>query len=260
MPTATKTFIAELDGDLIEIRAGLDYVADGHELVRRFPDCFVADRGTAGRSGRRSVGQSFRESQAPASLLDAHERAPASTRTHGRPTLRKGPPRLTVALGSSARRTIEEEFLSTTRAAGVESGGWLYAPASRSWDKEIEIRLASTPGKGARCTPESYFPSAEYHAEEKQFADLGSDFVRVGDWHSHPGRNAGASDGDIDAWLKSFLVANEKRGLASYVGLIVAEDDSRGVVRTKFKAFALRYDRSGRMVCEPANLSIPGRN
>ena len=82
----------------------------------------------------------------------------------------------------------------------------------------------------------------------------------MGDWHSHPGRNAGASDGDIDAWLKSFLVANEKRGVASYVGLIVAEDDSRSVVRAKFEAFALSYDRSGRVVCEPANLSIPGRN
>jgi proteasome lid subunit RPN8/RPN11 len=150
--------------------------------------------------------------------------------------------------------------LSTTRADGIESGGWLYAPASRSWDKEIEIRLASTPGKGARCAPESYFPSADYHAEEKQFADLGSDIVRVGDWHSHPGRNADPSDEDLDAWLKSFLVANEKRGVASYVGLIVAEDDSRSFVRAKFNAFALSYDRSGRVVCEPANLSIPGRN
>src|SRR5580765_1372226 len=194
MPLAVETFTAELNGDLIEIRAGFDYVADGHELVRRFPDCFLADR-----------------------------------------------------------ETIETEFLSTTRDGGVESGGWLYAPVSRSWDKEIEIRLASTPGKGARCTPKSYFPSADYHAEEKQFASLGSDIVRVGDWHSHPGRNAGASDGDIDAWLKSFLVANEKRGVASYVGLIVAEDDSRGAVRAKFKAFALSYDLSGRVVCEPAN-------
>src|SRR5580765_4637528 len=259
MPLAVETFTAELNGDLIEIRAGFDYVADGHELVRRFPDCFLADRETERRRGHRSAGESLREPQSPASLLDAHERAPTSTRTHGRPTLRKGPPRLTVALGSSARRTIETEFLSTTHDGGVESGGWLYAPVSRSWDKKIEIRLASTPGKGARCTPESYFPSAEYHAEEKQFADLGSDFVRVGDWHSHPGRNAGASDGDIDAWLKSFLVANEKRGVASYVGLIVAEDDSRGAVRAKFKAFALSYDLSGRVVCEPANLSIPGR-
>jgi hypothetical protein len=260
VPTATKTFTVELDGDLIEIRAGLDYVADGHELVRRFPGCFLADRGTAGRGRQRSAGQSLREPQAPAPLLDAHERAPAKVRTHGRPSLRRGQPRLTVALGSSARRSIEEEFLSTTCAAGLESGGWLYAPASRSWDKEIEIRLASTPGKGARCAPESYFPSADYHAEEAQFADLGFDIVRVGDWHSHPGRNAGASDGDIDAWLKSFLVANEKRGVASYVGLIVAEDDSRGVVRAKFKAFALSYDRSGRVACEPADLSISGRN
>ena len=146
MPVAVESFTAEYAGDYVTIAAG-EWAQPNHELVRRFPDCIVADRGTDGRGGQGPAGQSLRERQAPASLLDAHERAPASTRTHGRPTLRKGPPRLTVALGSSARRTIEAEFLSTTRAAGVESGGWLYAPASRSWDKEVEIRLASTPAR-----------------------------------------------------------------------------------------------------------------
>jgi len=126
MPVANQTFGAEYFGDLVEIVAG-EWATPGHELVRRFPDCFVADRGTAGRGAQRSAGQSLGEPQAPDSLLDARERAPARVRTHGRPSLRKGLPRLTVALGSSARRTIEEEFLSTTRAGGVESGGWLYA-------------------------------------------------------------------------------------------------------------------------------------
>jgi hypothetical protein len=192
VPVATSTFSARYGDDLVEIVAG-EWATPSHELVRRYPDCFVADRGTAGRRGQRSAGRSLREQQVPASLLDAHERAPASTRTHGRPSLRKGPPRRTVVLGSSARRTIQEEFFSTTRAGGLESGGWLYAPVSRGWDKEIEVRLASTPDKGARSTALSYMPSGEYHAEEKHLADLGSDMVRVGDWHSHTGSNANPS-------------------------------------------------------------------
>jgi hypothetical protein len=49
-------------------------------------------------------------------------------------------------------------------------------------------------------------------------------------------------------------MANKKRGVASYVGLIVAGDDSRGFVRAKFSPFCLSLDSFDRVVCEPATL------
>ena len=128
MPTATKTFTAELDGDLIEIRAGLDYVADGHELLRRFPDCFLPDRETTGRAVKRFAGQSFREPQAPASLLRTLTSSDCeSTRDRGpADALRKGPAAdFTVALGSSERDARSRLSFVPPRAlpASLESGG-----------------------------------------------------------------------------------------------------------------------------------------
>ena len=149
MPTATKTFTAELDGDLIEIRAGLDYVADGHELLRRFPDCFLPDRGPPGGAVSDQPASLFASRRVqPRCWTLTSERLRVPGLTAGR---RCGKVRRESPLRWGRRRDARSRrFLSTTRAAGVESGGWLYAPASRSWDNEIEIRLASTPGKGAR--------------------------------------------------------------------------------------------------------------
>jgi proteasome lid subunit RPN8/RPN11 len=230
MPVATVDFECEYDGELIRLTAGLDQVAEGHELVRRFPRHF-----------------------APAVRRDTSPPA-TCTKMRGTPRLRKGPPRLTVALGSSARRAIEEEFLSTTRVDGYETGGWLFAEPSRSWDKSIEVRLATGPGEGARRGRSSYEPS-DYHQAEEQLARDGADHLcRVGDWHSHPGHDTTPSSSDLDVWQTCFVRANEKRGVSFYVGLIAALN-RQGFPRMRLNAYALSYDRSGRVVCEPATLN-----
>ena len=84
MPLAVETFTAELNGDLIEIRAGFDYVADGHELVWRFPDCFLADRETERRRGH-PIGRPVFARGAVSSLVAGRSRASAYEYQDSRP-------------------------------------------------------------------------------------------------------------------------------------------------------------------------------
>jgi JAB domain-containing protein similar to deubiquitination enzymes len=245
MPVAAETFWVEYDGRRELIQAGLDHVCEGHELLRRYPGKWARD----GRPLRRRRA-SARSLKLPAQPSAASHR----TRTRGTPALLKGPPRLTVALGSSARRTIEEEFLSTTRVDGYETGGWLFAEPSRSWHKSIEVRLAGGPGKGAKRGPSSFQPDDYRQAEEQLAWDGAGRLCRVGDWHSHPGYDTAPSVGDLDVWQTCFVRANEDRGVGFYVGLIAALN-REGFPRMQLAAYVLSYDRFGRVVCEPPTLT-----
>jgi proteasome lid subunit RPN8/RPN11 len=210
------------------------------------------------------MGRSHGRSAAPWAERSAELRrlpaspAPRSTKTRGRPKLRTGPPRLTVALSRSARRTIEDEFRTVTRDGGVETGGWLYAPASRSWHTTIEVRCASLPGEGARHGTHAYAPSSDYQQQEQAFAGMGDDHMcRVGDWHSHPSKHAVPSDADLDVWQNCFLVANEKRNVAYYVGVIAALDNSGNstLARMRLGAWCLSWDSLDRVTYEPARIA-----
>lgn len=214
--------------------AGITRCVDNHEIVRRHPEKWSVDgRPRAAAVSRATI---------------------TRTKTRGTPQLRKGPPRLTVALSESARRVILEEFGTATRSHGVETGGWLYAPVSRSWDKTIDVRIAGGPGKGAEHSPSSYGPTADYPQVEEELARNGGEhFARVGDWHSHTGTSAEPSPADLDAWQSCFVRANERRGVSHYVGLIAAQDKHSS--RIQLHPFVLSYDQFDRVIAEPARLT-----
>ena len=252
MPLATETFWAEYDGRRELIQAGLDYVCPGHELLRRYPGKWAGET-TAGRRRRGTLTRDT-VTVAPRSGLAQLSPTLHRTRTRGTPGLSKGPARLAVTLGSSAQHTIEEEFLSTTRVDGCETGGWLFAEPSRSWHKSIEVRLAGGPGKGAKRGRSSFQPDNYQQAEEQLARDGAGRLCRVGDWHSHPGHDTTPSSSDLDVWQTCFVRANEKRGVSFYVG-IVAGLNRQGFPRMRLNAYLLSYDQFGRVVCEPATLN-----
>jgi proteasome lid subunit RPN8/RPN11 len=252
VPVATETFWVEYGGRRELIQAGLDYVCPGHELLRRYPGRWAGET----TAGRRRRGTLTRDTVTVAPHSDPPQASPTPhrTKTWGTPRLSKGLARLTVTLGPSARRTIEEEFLSSTRVDGCETGGWLFAEPSRSWHRSIEVRLATGPGEGAKRGRSSFQPD-NYQQAEQQLARDGADHLcRVGDWHSHPGYNAAPSSSDLDVWQTCFVCANEDRGVGFYVGLIAALN-CQGFPRMRLNAYVLSYDQFGRVVCEPATLN-----
>jgi integrative and conjugative element protein (TIGR02256 family) len=255
---AVKSGRVLVDGRLHEIIAGVTGWDDQCPELRdpEVAALFGKSPGlhaSAGRSLERTRARSSNVTTLPPPPKQAPSR---SSKTHGRPKLREGEPRLTVALSGSARRTIEDEFYAVTRAGGVETGGWLYGERGRTWKRTIAVAIARPPGRGAVHGPHSFSPSGDYQQEEQGFARIGADHLcRVGDWHSHPSKGAEPSDGDLDVWTNCFLVANEKRGVAYYVGLIAALDDSRGFARMRLGAFCLSYDSFGRVIYEPASIA-----
>jgi hypothetical protein len=256
-------FVIEEDGTSWKVTAGVTKWDRDLVLKLRYRHPHVARLFGLTRAGSAPAGRSLNGSAAPWSERSMElerlpaQPAPRSTKTRGRPKLRTGPPRLTVALFSSARRTIEGEFARCTRFDGLETGGWLFAEPSRGWHQEIEVRIASGPGEGAGHGSHAHQPSSDYPETEADFARNGADHLcRVGDWHSHPSSGrAEPSDGDLDAWQNCFLVANEKRSVAYYVGLIAALDDSQGRARMSLGAWCLSWDSFGRVTYEPARVT-----
>jgi hypothetical protein len=180
---------------------------------------------------------------------------PRTGKTRGTPKLLKGPPRLTVALSRSVMDTIRDEFLHTTSGHNLETGGWLFAEATRGWHTTIHVQIARPPGSGTKHGKHTFQPVADYQLEEDGFARSGAGhLVRIGDWHSHTGRGTDPSPADLDAWQSCFLAAEEKRGVAFYVGLVAATDDSRGFNRMRLDAYCLSRDKFDRVVCEPTTV------
>jgi proteasome lid subunit RPN8/RPN11 len=248
-------FVIEDDGTNWKVTAGV--TKWDRELVLKLCERHPHVKRLFGLNGSSPAGRSLGRATSWAERSVDLERLPAhGTKTRGRPKLRTGPPRLTVALYSSARRTIEEEFARCTRFDGLETGGWLFAERSRNWQKEIEVRIASGPGEGAGHSSHAYQPSSDYQETEVDFARNGADHLcRVGDWHSHPGKVAEPSDGDLNAWQNCFLVASEKRNVAYYVGLIAAKDDNRPLAPLRLRAWCLSWDSLGRITYEPARVT-----
>jgi proteasome lid subunit RPN8/RPN11 len=241
-------FIVDEDGTTFRVTAGVTrWNGEMAKLCVRHPHV----RRLFGLTGNALGGRSLDDSTG----RWAERSAPRGTKMRGRPKLRTGPPRLTVALSSSARRTIETEFSATTRFDGLETGGWLFAPATRGWHTDIEVRVATGPGEGAGHSARAYQPSGDYRETEADFTRDGADLCRIGDWHSHPDKHARPSDRDLDCWQNCFLVANEKRDVARYVGLIAALDDSARLPRMRLRAWCLSWDSFGRVTYEPAGIS-----
>jgi proteasome lid subunit RPN8/RPN11 len=257
MPVALESFEChESDGTPVSVKAGVTWIHETrHELVKRYPERF-SDRigGPPLGAARRSVQE--RRTAWPATpssyLTPTAERQSARTRTRALPKLQTGQPRLTVRVWQSAMRTIKDEFLATTCADNRETGGWIFAEATRSWETTVHVQLASTPGRGAERGPNSFSPAGDYAATEAQFArDGAGHLVRVGDWHSHTGTDAEPSEADLNAWQNCFLVANEKRNVSFYLGLIVALESIHSY-RMRYNAFCLNFDSFGRVIYEPA--------
>jgi hypothetical protein len=246
-------FVVDEDGTTFKVTAGVTrWNGEMAKLCVRHPHV----RRLFGLNGTALAGRSLDGSAGRWADRSADRSAPRVTAMRGRPKLRAGPQRLTVALSSSARRTIEDEFSATTRFDGLETGGWLFAPVTRGWHKDIEVRVATVPGDGARHGSHSYAPSGDYSETEADFTRNGAGHLcRVGDWHSHPGTIAEPSDRDLDCWQNCFLVANEKRDVAFYVGMIAALDDSARLPRMRLRAWCLSFDSFDRVTYEPAGIS-----
>jgi hypothetical protein len=79
MRVATRDFLAEYDGDLVQIRAGRDRVHPEHDLAMRFPENFEPATGMASRV--RSVAR-VRTPDGRVAALDLPPKRPTRMVTH----------------------------------------------------------------------------------------------------------------------------------------------------------------------------------
>jgi proteasome lid subunit RPN8/RPN11 len=73
--------------------------------------------------------------------------------------------------------------------------------------------------------------------------------VRVGDWHSHPVRDASPSDADLAAWARH----SKDAGVLPYAGVIVTPGEV-GWMSPEFHGWITREDDRGLLVCEPGRI------
>src|SRR5438034_3477467 len=131
MPVATVDFECEYDGELIRLTAGRDIVADRHELVRRFPNCFGPDS----------------TSHAPPPRKASAWRGTATPPGRSRQAL---PERRHRTHHAVAFNRYAWDDISTEVGDGLESGGVLIG--TRAPDGSFLVSAASGPGDGAaRC-------------------------------------------------------------------------------------------------------------
>jgi hypothetical protein len=169
MPICTESFTAELDGLPVRLTAELDWVADGHELVRRFPHMFRRDpRDTARKRVSPSQVSRFR---AP----EVRKRA-----CHD------------VAVTRRVWNAINEHV-----GSGLEAGGALLG--ERAEDGSFLLHDACGPGdNAARTSSEILHDEARY--ETIAAAYEGTNIRLLGRWHEHCWGDVQPSEGDLDSW------------------------------------------------------------
>jgi hypothetical protein len=216
------------DGALELITEGITYVADGHELVRRFPHMF---RKTT-TSWPRGRGSSERRSAAPAKT--ARQTTKVSL-------LRDRTPRFEVELGPDLVCSIEREIWEKLGTYGiVETGGWLVSHRSDY------IGIATGPG------PKSTHAAHRFQLDDSAAArwlDIDPLLRIVGDWHLHTGDDDGVpSDHDVRGWA-----GHTTRSMSDYVG-IVATKGELGFMTPELHGWVAFYE-GDTAVCEPARLT-----
>jgi hypothetical protein len=229
MFVATVSGEVPYDGRLETITAGVTYIADGHEIVRRFPHMFKKATTTSWPRGR---GSSEPRSAAPAKA--ARPKTKVSL-------LRDRTPRFKVELTPDLVWSIEREIWETLGTYGVvETGGYLVS------DRLDSIGIQTGPG------PKSTHAAHRFQLDDSAAARwLHSDpLLRiVGDWHLHPGDDDGVpSDHDVRGWA-----GHTTRSMSHYVG-IVATKGELGFTTPELHGWVAFWD-GDTAVCEPARLT-----
>jgi hypothetical protein len=210
VPVAVETFVADyaygVDG-LTEVVAG-EWVAPGHELVKRFGSRFRPDasRDKPNRGRWRSWTPPHHRSRAAASTT----------------------PRLEVILNERAWRDIDA---ADGLFDGTECGGALYG---RRTPRGFEITDACGPG-GSERTGYSIRHQFEYYRAIERC--LPTDVHLIGTWHTHS-NDATPSNVDLEAWRLSVGYVTPED---AFLGVIVARDHD--MAPTRFHAWTT--DRDG---------------
>jgi hypothetical protein len=172
-------------------------------------------------------------------------------------------PRVQVVIGARAMRMIGEETLALSRDCGVESGGWIFGTGCFSWDRRIEISIATGPGANSKHAPRWCELDYDLLLERQRELDqAGTDVCYLGEWHTHPsGRVDQPSPGDLLAWKRRWLLVGQaprlgrkQRFMPRHVGLLVGPGEGTmgwSPGRLRLSAWIIQDER-GRIVCEPA--------
>ena len=250
MVVATRSGRVEYDGGMEEIRAGITWVARGHEILRKAPHLF----------GLTAVASTTRE-RVPRLSDDIELR-----------TSSRSP--IAVVLDESARTRIVNEVLewaSDHPGEGRESGGYLFGRRLRSrsiaLDPQepdlLEVTFAAYPGEGTqRSSHEMRHDSDHALSLARTFGRQGRRERLVGDYHSHPDGDGVPSGGDLRGWLRSFQLLGVQDRYSPhwllgdevtpncYLGVIVTRSGFGGWTWPQFHVWITR-EEDGRVVCEP---------
>jgi hypothetical protein len=151
-----------------------------------------------------------------------------------------------VLVTAEAREEILHRAFWETRMDGCETGEGLFGINARS---QVLITRANGPGALAKRRPSSvvFDSSAFEHWDPRD-----DSIMRVGDWHTHPGRGSGrpsdygSSDGDVCAWQASLERLSRDVWVPYYVGLIVTgeRDSGRSVIHAWTLDHARKLERA----------------
>jgi hypothetical protein len=224
------------DGRLEPITAGVSYIADGHEIVRRFPHMFKQAPSTWPTRPRAGSAK-----RAVTTAPSAPARAALPTRRVVQVSLlRDRTPRFEVRLTADLVWSIEREISATLSTYGVvETGGYLVS------HRPDYIGIQT--GTGPKST---HAPSRFQLDDSAATRWLQSDpLLRiVGDWHLHPSWDGTPSDHDVRGWA-----GHCTRSMSHYLG-IVATKGELGFMTPELHGWVAFWD-GDTAVCEPAGLT-----
>lgn len=151
-------------------------------------------------------------------------------------------------LGTTADRIRAE--INDAAPFGVESGGYLYAHQPNRYF-ETDVCLVTGPGPSSRQGRDSLRLSPPHEIED-EFPDWlpAENFVRVGDFHSHPQGTPTPSRPDMEGWATIL----KRRRHSTYVAVIVTPSPGDGS-GPRFHGWVGRMDTYGTsFVVEPARI------
>jgi hypothetical protein len=209
---ATRSFIAEYDGEEVRLIAVRSHVIEGHELARRFPQNFKPAPGTEHHSRERVA------ATLPGDRVAVRSAVPApsaqETPTYEESQRRRQPWRLprrpapereiriesgywnrTVQLGSVARGDIRAARLEHP---GVEDGGCLFARVTPSGPLPLAVSLSGVLAKRASRR----YARDEFHDRREIESMRSRGFRWCGGWHFHlaPDDDDQPSENDVRHW------------------------------------------------------------
>jgi len=261
MFVATRTFVDESDGDLIE--AGLTHVTPQADCYQAHPENFKPAsrdlRGPITRFGGTAVLDKPRPRRRPPKRPAAHrppwQLGPAPLSYEHVEFREKGFVDYRINLGSSAREDILAEIERAHRAAGgaVKAAGWLFSQYRPRADHNATTIALATRSIERSGTGREVYPSDPNLAIGAVWSAGYKHLELVGDWHSHtvPGSEL-PSLHDAKAWAGTM----DNLARDAYVSLLVSPSAELGWLAPKFSGWiAERYGVPSRPVVGRADVN-----